>query len=222
MNKSKIIEELTALETEKRKLLEEIARINHEEWVKDEPVRKERELKRKREQRQELKERKAREKAEAEEKEREAKREEERKEHLKAKIQEQKIVVDRLVEDARQSEAVMVAERSARHDVMARHVAEATAELRGQLAALEAATWERLAREPESIEVDKLSENYRLKLTAATKARESNQALCEFHPKRSRDSVSLDCRCFHLCPRTCRICGAHYETVEGECHCFHN
>ena len=114
-----MIEELTALETEKRKLLDEIARINHEEWVKDEPIRKERELKRKRERRQELKERKAREKAE------EAKRkaEEERKALLKVKIQEQKIVVDKLIEEATKAQELWMDKRSARQKVIKQQIA---------------------------------------------------------------------------------------------------
>jgi hypothetical protein len=218
MDKSKMIEELTVLEAEKRKLLDEIARINHEEWVKDEPIRKERELKRKRERRQKLKERKAREKAE------EAKRkaEEERKALLKVKIQEQKIVVDKLIEEATKAQELWMDKRSARQKVIKQQIAEATAELREQLAALEAATWDRLAQEPESMELNRLEEIYGCKTRIAAQAMYDMRAACEFHPKESRDPVRLECRCFYLASQNCRICGTQYKTIEGECHCFHN
>lgn len=136
---------------------------------------------------------------------------------MKVKIQEQKVVVDRLVEEARQAEAVMVAERSARHDVMARHVAEATAELRGQLAALEAATWMRLEQEPDSLELYTLDENYGRKARFAAQAMDDMLAACEFHPK---TSDVLECRtCCRLVPRNCEVCGSQFYRNEGNCQC---
>ena len=219
MDKSKIIEKLTTLAQERQELLGDIARINQEEWERDEPARKERELKRKREYRQQLKERKQEEARATAEREAKWEANQQRLAALKKRIREQKPIVDALVAEATRAQEISMAHSSARHAVMKQEVARATADLRKQLADLEAATWSRLSDEPESKECDRLDAEYVRLRDKAYNAQNEIQAICEFHSRKSVQEAKDCTSCCYVSTHYCEICGAPWYRSEGDCRC---